>query len=523
MNPSKLQPRLPSPPATITVSSLNQGTGSTVAFGAAGSSNVVAHSLRQFNTKAQDVALKILPPTTEIFLWTFLTQDFVFMLLPRVRQALLRGAIKYDPSQDPENKQLTPLQLNKKYVTKTVQGWNWLNLSEEVKRELATGPGVLLIPTVMFSAARHMFGKSSVGLSYAPLTELKNAFVHHLNHLPDSLKSLNQPGQSVSAADHKEILRTFVRNQSQFSGKERNTMITLKAGKAGRTENVTMPLHKYMDEWSDRWAQAVVQESGSKRGKPSQGLKQLAEELEYVVTEGVNRKHSQLDKLYKIDEMPVRVFKQGRDKQWTKSVASKKVSQFTNELNQWKDYAMEVLKTKTSGGRARKGYQNSVSELADSLYRKLVGRKFALSILGTTITGLYLTRLAKWSQSNDEYPANRLLKAELFDKSANTVDKASMSSDPAQAAQQEPDLESSASEAQNIVSIQNSIGVTPLQQGALPETMAPAAVYPMNGYRMTQPAYGDLSRSLYMNMNAFAKAPAYYTPYWPATTNQRRF
>jgi hypothetical protein len=331
---------------------------------------------------------------TEVFLAAFLAQDVISMWVPRIRQSLVRGAVPYDPKSDPENKNLTPWQLTKRYMSKTVQGLNWVNFSEETKREFATGPGVLIIPALFFAMARRWFGKTSVEMGHKPLTQLTGSFMTHLEN-----SGINKTADLSEAAFKAEMVK-FIK--SRF-GMDQKTLQDVVIGQK--------PLTQHLDEWTHQWVENAMKTNASESAvkKAAQAeLETLNSKLYQLIMTDLNKGVRTADFIEKASQMEVRLAdglkKAGQATH--EHVHNMPITEFTSHLTRWKDFALEVFNTKTA---KYAGKAVPLSDLTKNLYEKLVTRKGLYAIGVTLAAGFYLIRLAKWAQSHETYEANRLL------------------------------------------------------------------------------------------------------------------
>lgn len=99
----------------------------------------------------------VLPITEAVatqFIWSFNGQDLVGMGAPRVSKSLTRGARPYEPETDPEAQKLNGLAKHLHIARKKLAHANWPNLREELMRELASAPLMLMITTVGFGSLK---------------------------------------------------------------------------------------------------------------------------------------------------------------------------------------------------------------------------------------------------------------------------------------------------------------------------------------------------------------------------------
>jgi hypothetical protein len=369
----------------------------------------VKNAVQAMVPKAVDTLIPTFEKITEVFLWAYLAQDVLSMWVPRIRQSLVRGAIEYDPTTDPENKGMTPWQLSKKYWTKTLQGLNWVNFNEETKREFATGPGVLFIPTLAFMLARRTFGKTSVELGYGPLTQLTDSFKHHLANSGIAAKD------AVTPLEYRTELQKFLKSRFGFSPALMNQQIQVIADAANPAVKSSMKLEHFVDQWVNHWVDTAFNLNKLSGADQAKALSQLEHTMSDAVINGVNRTLQTAEHLYSMDNLPVRLMdrvknaaaQSGHDLK--EAVHAKPVGEFLSEISRWKDFAVEVLEQKTRGGKLGHGLVDKLPDLVEGVYKKLVTKKAVYSFVFSLLTGYYLIKLARWAQSHDNYEANRLL------------------------------------------------------------------------------------------------------------------
>ncbi|MBY0450804.1 MAG: hypothetical protein K2X01_09300 [Cyanobacteria bacterium] len=333
---------------------------------------------------------KVFQNIVEIFLWAFIAQDVVSMWVPRIEVSLTRGRVHYDPTTDPSNQGLTPRQQMAKSLVKNIKGLNWPNLYEETMREVATGPGVLMVPTVIYSIARRTFGKQASEMGYQPLSKMAHTFMDHLKGA-DSKKLTQKHAYTQS-------VQSFVRNLFQDTEFEKAKLASGQSGKA------------FLDNWSGRWAEQLFNNDHSTRDK---ALGELSHELTTAV-EGFNRKHPRMAELLKtqtdVTVTKVRLFKRAAAEKAGKAAVFKpsvdfiKAGDLTGYLTKFNDFMRTVYEEKVG-----KHVGDQFAALANKIYHRLTVRKAIMGLSATLLTGIYLTYLVKLTQHNDSYVANRLL------------------------------------------------------------------------------------------------------------------
>ena len=356
------------------------------------------------NRVMQSGSRKLIPVfqnITELFIAAFLAQDLVAMVLPRIQKSLMRGRDEYDPAKDPNAKDLPFTQQMRKWVTGNVSGLNWANASEESKRELATGPGMLVIPAVAYAIARRMMGKTAVELGHAPLNAMSQGFMDHL--------------KEAGLADAKEITPVQYRAElSKFLSKSfcDPALNTTQVGKTAQT------YRQYLDDWSKRWVDGLFGAETAKGRKDA--LETLGEELKGKMTAfnrvarlgedtigqaGSGKYALEMNGVKELIERPLH----RSDYAWTafgNKPQHQPLAHLVEDLRRWGDYAETVFKEKTlNAGNASK----TLHEVAEGTLKRLVNKKFLMGIGLTLVSGLYLVKVAKWAMSHDTYQANRKL------------------------------------------------------------------------------------------------------------------
>lgn len=243
-------------------------------------------------------------------------QDLVGMGLPRAAQSLVRGAIPYDPSRDPTAQQLEGL-------NKTIYIWkerakrgNWRNLEEEVWREIATGPGLLMGGTIGIAAMKGLSrftdfpeGRRAAELSQTQIDDLINVFKQHIHEenltaeqLPDdpkgffkrfyqkliaaeqtssgenlldkpveyTLDPLGRPTNPNYGLNKKDVKRLMAQQVDNLHQEFADLLDSGKAGQLKKGQTAIRRRHSLryiVDQWADAMAEhAVYDLEGGKRG-----------------------------------------------------------------------------------------------------------------------------------------------------------------------------------------------------------------------------------------------------------------
>lgn len=381
---------------------------------------------------SRDKMISIFGKISEVFLVAFLAQDVVGMWLPRVGVSLKRGRIHYDPENDPNAQHLPMKDKVKVWIKKNFKGLNWVNFTEEAGREFATGPGVLMIPTVMYAFARRAYGKSAVELGHAPLKELSQGFIDHLSKHNSAILNATVTKDNVTQFNQafqrelKNYLVSMVDDEAFKSWDlQRRTSSALVSGEnfEAYTKNFNSG-KQWLENWFERYTDLVSKSSQAAKGTEKEILKHideefhhLAEEMKTIVSEvytkdvklgqeleetlrkGVRKSANEFERssLMKVDHIATKAAQEGAKPN------SKALGTLMEELHRGKDYFAQVMREKVSG--EAKGAK--LTDVAKGVFDKIVARKgfFAASI--TLLAGVYLIELAKFVQSHDAYPGER--------------------------------------------------------------------------------------------------------------------
>lgn len=352
----------------------------------------------------QASSVRVSQNIVEKFLWSFLALDVLGMWLLRMKVALERGRIPYDANQDP-SMQGKPLTVQvKKSVVENTKGLNWINFIEEASRELATGPGVLIIPTLLFSIARRGFAQQATILGYSPLKQLSQGFIQHLDALPAD-HVLKQPGlpQDAFQTAYRDTLKQYVGgllNDPKLAGTNLAEAFTANPAlkKALSAEQLAelpdKPMGEYFAEKMNHWLDTAYQTVDGKAEKAAQRqqLAGIEAPLKTLLMERYNKTLKIADHPDVLYQADVVKFKHGE----------KSLSTFFEELHRWTDYAETVAKEhlKTPGSK--------LVDVAKGVYQRTIAKKGLLNIGAVALCGSYLIYLAKLVQSHDQYPGERL-------------------------------------------------------------------------------------------------------------------
>ena len=337
-----------------------------------------------------DGLISLFQKITEIYLVGFFALDVTALWITRIVKGLTRGSDKYDASSDPTNQGLSPSALMRKKMHKKIEGLNWKNGAEEALREVLSGPLGFIVPAAVFSfAIRH--GHNAAELGYGPLTQLKDTFAQHLQ------KSPINGAQHVTPEQYRSEFRNFMRDILGADHDMLSKTIGVEGPGKGRT------YAQYIDDWSDRWVKAAGDSlqsdlPGAERKTVRAALEKLNTEFEETVVKGYNRKVRLGDRLY--DHNIIKTGLVGK--------AEQPLDSLLTNLTRFKDFASDIFKTREAQQAAQKS-TGKLSDIAQTAYQKLVGKKFFFAMAATVIASGFMYIIPRISQRNKDYPANRLL------------------------------------------------------------------------------------------------------------------
>lgn len=328
------------------------------------------------------------------FVWNFIVFDIVALALVRGLQGLRAGRIAYDAAAHPEDQQLSPQQRLRKEIKETFKGLNWPNFTEIMSRELLTGPGLIAIPSLGFMVGRNFFRTRPMEVSAGSLRGLCQGFQKELG-------DFNGSG-ATGREEYRKKLSAYV--QSVFADPQMKS---------------TDGHEAYLTKWADDWTSALF---SSDKAKRADEMTKLEENLAQKLKE-FNQKHRSLP--YDLgagiaDDAPLHKV----NKAWVlyaPTVDGKKVelkqkdlSQVTKELNRWSDLPLKIWEHHEKNIAAAKS--SSLASAIEQEMKRVVSNKLLFSTALTLISGVYLIKLAFWSQSHEEYAETRLLKLKSHGK-----------------------------------------------------------------------------------------------------------
>jgi hypothetical protein len=396
---------------------------------------------------ASDRLLPLCQKITEVFLVGFIVQDVIAMWVPRIGTSLSVGRQKYEPSQHPEDHALPFKQQIKKWLVENLKGLNWPNFDEESRREFATGPGLLMIPTVLYAIARRLSGKGANELGKDQVLGFGRGFADHLHQTPFA------KAQQVSLEAYRHTLADYLESTFADTGMKATTldnpalrqelMNNPVIRKMVEAEGLKAPTYgHYLKDRLRQWADITLEHIQPEKNltdrffdwvnvklgripKPPsrhQALQPLVDEMAETLN-AFNRAHrvvpyefihKNLEAAQKITAPVMET-----DKLWATygqnaKPTQKPITGFMDELRLWSDFAGDVWKHQNAGaktGAVSEKAKGSLVEITEVLTQKLIARKGIVALAATILGGIYLTKLAFWAQHYKSYPATRMLNA----------------------------------------------------------------------------------------------------------------
>ncbi len=359
-------------------------------------------------TRATDGLLKIFNLISEEYLYAFLALDVVALWITRILKGLDRGKITYDPKTDPKAKDMGPWEQLKYTWRKNIQGLNWANAREEALREILTGPGALIMPTLVYAYARNKYKGSAMQLGYPAMVEMKNTYIDHL-----SRSHLNGITGKISAKEYTRNLSDFVVNlfddphglhRKDPKYRELQEMlkhrIEIAHPATGQTSRVTV--REYIRSWADEWAKKATEPITKPPKIDGKSFDEMAKELKEALIHKYNRQVMPNGAAHSGEVLVRTLQESGKGGKPTSKIQLRSLDEVLNNLKYFKDYANTVYETHT------KTPNSKIAEVAEYGYRRLTRNKFVFAIIATLVASLYLFTLPRLVQKEGHYPANRL-------------------------------------------------------------------------------------------------------------------
>lgn len=416
-----------------------------------------------------DVLLPTFENINENYISGFVATDVGGIWLARIATSLVTGRIPYNPQQDPEAQNLSLPHQVARYTIKNLQGLNWINFWEETKREIASGPGVLMASGLTFLAARHWL-KGSIVLPFPVMQGLCAGFQQHLDarggdigqeshyrealanyitslfadpkirttHLDTVLNTQDiQKALSIIFDSRKTITETDLRHlqesralrplleSSPGMGNQLRSLLGPEASAAKAKAAIAQQLeHRpllnmvrkpdagrltygdYLNRWSHAWVDTLFHEPSGKNGvKARHEALQTLEQDLREALETFNRNHHLRTAPESLHQTRTVLIRYAQDDKKAQTPDRKELSQLTWELRQWGDFAHKVW---------QKGKQTAAStdwpRLVEKMQKQLVVQKYFFGTLATVLSCFHMAHLAFWAQNHSSYQATRLIR-----------------------------------------------------------------------------------------------------------------
>jgi len=355
-----------------------------------------------FANTRQSMVNKTLPmfeKMNSVFIWAFLFQDVVALWFTRFYALLTEGRKKYNPKHDPEVKNKSLAQQVWRYNKENFKGLNWQNLWEGVKREFATGPGLLIMPALTFLVTSWALN-DAIKMPFRAVKGVGKGLSGHL-----SGKYETQEAYKAQVADY---IKSIFQDPKLIKEKEGE-----------------------LKDWSKKWVDNLYQ---GNRADQREGAEKLAQELEEIIL-NFNTEHrlmpyqakpgpkGSVERLIQ-DEHPIHkklaTWISYTPKRLKEVLGDSRLSeemQLKKGASRLEQMHVQDLKTnlKHMGGLVKdieataKKTAQPLNEAALQSMQKMVKWKFGMALAATGITTAYLIKLAFWAQNNNTYQATRFL------------------------------------------------------------------------------------------------------------------
>lgn len=334
---------------------------------------------------------------SEVFVWSFLAQDTIAVWVPRIGISLKVGSKPYDPQQDPENKKLPPGRLMLKTLYKRAKGLNWPNFAEETWREICTGPGMLIVPTLFFMLARNaLLLKEALTLSKGDLLAFKEMLKQAMTHSDLATRD------AFTEEKMKHAITGVVRDLISDPELKQATHKEIPALKEMGFDH----FHDFMQDRAAKWVDQLYREPS----RPSffQSLKRDLKSMSKHYRSPYQGIMDDIDRIvrdYNRDHRPLKI-REGMataDSVFNPSGSPEQVKKLFERFQEFHPF---LHATRTTIPK----YADAPPAIADKIYNRAISRKLWLSLSAMGLNAAFLFMLVKKTQSHNAYPATRLLK-----------------------------------------------------------------------------------------------------------------
>ncbi len=365
-----------------------------------------------------NMASHMLQPTTwfqlisENFVWAFLAQDVIALWIPRIINALRRGRNPYDPAVDPAMEGRSPLYQLGHSLYKNTKGLNWKNSLEETLREVETGPGLFIAPSIVFGLGSALaLGRLAVTMGYHDLQAYKNAFINTVRS--SQLLHRNVPAGTLEKGLTYEFMKNMLHHGHFKAGidkllptsfmktSEVDQSLVQFLQKAYPQKSLSQVTFKdALNAWLGRWVRLTPQKGkliDSQFVNKTNELEGLMKRLVFWFNESIlkNAKHGYL-----------RIPSLGKQAETTTEHFLENIQKFKPFIAN--TYALAQKNTgKNFGGSWASRMTNALISASEKVFKGVAIRKLFLGVSGTLLTGMTVVLISGIAQRSKAYPANR--------------------------------------------------------------------------------------------------------------------
>ncbi|MCA9799114.1 MAG: hypothetical protein KC474_06150 [Cyanobacteria bacterium HKST-UBA04] len=363
-----------------------------------GSQDLSPTLLQSMGRSSKKFLAGVFQPATENFLVGIMIIDFFAVWLPRIWNALTRGAYEYEPNKDPKLAGKTGLDRKLHEWTERAKRLNIPNGIEETWREVLSGPFLFIWPTLFFSMAKRGYGQKAVEMPVPTLRQFSQTFAAKMKSVPAHL--------GATPEEMKTYNRAFIDHLLSDTTTHARPMVKPTLHQSELAKHLKPTYGEFFKSWSRQLVDTLHQLDES----PTAGAKKTLESLRKQFVEAVetyNRHYRPEKAFFNYDKIRVNLLDS------LKSTAQRAVYKdelmgaetFFENLVQWHDF------TKTAAANRGKAALKHLDwpNLIERVRRNVTTLKAGYTVSTVLITTAILIQLTKWTQSYENYEANRLM------------------------------------------------------------------------------------------------------------------
>jgi len=309
--------------------------------------------------------------TLEDFLAGVMLIDVFALWMPRATNALTRGAVDYNPKKDPKAQEKTGWRKELYIAGERLKRLNLPNFIEECGREIASGPGFFVFPTLVFALARR-------GSSFKRALHLSQNNIQNLAHHYHNTRA-SMPRETNANKIFQEFAQSLIDKGALLQSVPHATR-----------KQDAHALNKSINHFTDAIAQATTQRSRETKKTLHEARTALKDTILDINRSVFARTNNHLVPLPKSMSLN---FGSGI-----------KVGDWIQTLEQWHPVHQRIQKQLGS----QSGKVNLAQHIAQTTQRLLVEK--AVYVTATMVSTLaFLYQLVRWTQGHDTYVANRTM------------------------------------------------------------------------------------------------------------------